>query len=282
MKAIEICQLTKLYGKFKALDDVTLDISEGRIIGLFGKNGAGKSTLMRCLLGFLRYQGEIKVMGKQIREYKHRLFNEVAFIPDVSVIDERLTVQQTIDYIANVHPRWNNLRARRLEEISNLPMKKKIGKLSKGMKTKLYLMLTLSLDVSILLLDEPTIGLDIAFRREFFNTILGEFYDESKTILISTHQVEEVEHILNDIVFIDEGKIILHDEIEDLKNSHTIITVPLEQKEKFMELKPKLTMHKLGSISGLVEKKPEIEGAEYRRPSLTDLFLAKVGGHYEN
>jgi ABC-2 type transport system ATP-binding protein len=282
MTAIEISRLTKNYGKFKALDEVNLVLPEGRIVGLFGKNGAGKSTMMKCLLGFLKHKGEIKMMGKTLTEYKHNLFNEVAFIPDVSVIDDRLTVQQVIDYISNIHPRWNHLRAKRLQEISNLPLKKKVGKLSKGMKTKLYLMTTLSLDVSILLLDEPTIGLDIAFRREFFNTILGEFYDDTKTILISTHQVEEVEHILNDIIFIDEGRVILHDGIEELKNSHTIITVPTDREGAFLALNPRLITKKLGAVSGLVEKSVQIEGAEYRRPSLTDLFLAKVGGYYEN
>ncbi|MBW6515434.1 MAG: ABC transporter ATP-binding protein [Candidatus Cloacimonetes bacterium] len=282
MNAIEISQLSKYYGKFKALDQVNLTIPSGRIIGLFGKNGAGKSTLMKCLLGFLKHDGEIKVMGKPLSEHKHHLFNELAFIPDVSIIDDRLTVQQTIDYVSNINPAWNSLRAQRLQEISKLPMNKKVGKLSKGMKTKLYLMITLSLDVSILLLDEPTIGLDIAFRREFFSTILGEFYDDSKTILISTHQVEEVEHILNDIIFIDEGKIILHDGIEELKNRYSIISVPTEQKDEFMKLNPRLITPKLGSISGLVEKSAVIEGAEYRRPSLTDLFLAEVGGYYEN
>ena len=282
MNAIEIKQLTKYYGKFKALDQVNLTIPGGKIIGLFGKNGAGKSTLLKCLLGFLKHEGEINVMGKSIEELKHDLFKELAFIPDVSIIDDRLTVEQTVKYISSIHPAWNNLRAQRLQEISKLPMKKKVGKLSKGMKTKLYLMITLSLDVSILLLDEPTIGLDIAFRREFFNTILGEFYDESKTIIISTHQVEEVEHILNDIIFIDEGKLILYDGIEDLKNRYTIITVPIDKKEEFLKLNPRIVTPKLGSISGLVEKTITMEEAEYQRPSLTDLFLAEVGGYYEN
>lgn len=282
MTAIEVSGLTKYYGKFKALEDITIELPQGRIIGLFGKNGAGKSTMMKCLLGFLKHQGEIKVMGKSLKEHKHRLFNEIAFIPDVNIIDDRLTVKQTVDYISGLHPCWNNQRAKRLQEISNLPYEKKVGKLSKGMKTKLYLMITLSLDVSILLLDEPTIGLDIAFRREFFNTVLGEFYDESKTILISTHQVEEVEHILNDIIFIDEGKVVLYEGIEELKNRYSIMSVPMEKEAELRTLNPKLITQKLGSISGLVEKGNEIDGAEHRRPSLTDLFLAKVGGYYEN
>ena len=282
MNAIEISQLTKYYGKFKALDDISLNLPGGRIIGLFGKNGAGKSTLMKCLLGFLKHEGEIRIMGRALSEHKHNLFNELAFIPDVSIIDDRLTVRQTIEYISSINPAWNSLRAQRLQEISKLPLDKKVGKLSKGMKTKLYLMITLSLDVSILLLDEPTIGLDIAFRREFFNTILGEFYDETKTILISTHQVEEVEHILNDIIFIDEGKVVLQEGIEELKNRYNIMTVPAEQKEEFMKFNPRLVTPKLGSVCGLVERGASIEGAEYRRPSLTDLFLAEVGGYYEN
>lgn len=282
MNAIEISQLTKYYGKFKALDDISLNLPGGRIIGLFGKNGAGKSTLMKCLLGFLKHEGEIRIMGRALSEHKHNLFNELAFIPDVSIIDDRLTVRQTIEYISSINPAWNSLRAQRLQEISKLPLDKKVGKLSKGMKTKLYLMITLSLDVSILLLDEPTIGLDIAFRREFFNTILGEFYDETKTILISTHQVEEVEHILNDIIFIDEGKVVLQEGIEELKNRYNIMTVPAEQKEEFMKFNPRLVTPKLGSVCGLVERGSSIEGAEYRRPSLTDLFLAEVGGYYEN
>jgi ABC-2 type transport system ATP-binding protein len=282
MNAISIEGMSKSYGKVKALSDVNLSIPKGRIVGLFGKNGAGKSTLLKSLLGFLKHEGRVIINDKEVKDYHEHLFSEVAFIPDVSVIDERLTVEQTIDYISAINPKWNSIRGERLRKISNLPDKQLVSKLSKGMKTKLYLMITLSLDVSILLLDEPTIGLDIAFRREFFSTILGEFFDDSKTIMISTHQVEEVEHILNDIIFIDAGKIIVHESIDDIRNQYTIITLPNDRKGEFMTLQPKLITHKLGFISGVIERGEELPGAEYRTPSLSDLFLAKVGGYYES
>ena len=209
MNLIETTNLTKYYGKLKALDNVNISIPKGRIIGLLGKNGAGKSTFMRCLLGFLKHEGEITIMGETMKVHKESIHDHIAFIPDVSSLDDKLTVQQTIDYVSALNKSWNAEKANDLLTKSELPLKSKVSSLSKGMKTKLYLLITLSLDVQILLLDEPTLGLDIVFRKEFFNTILGEFYDEEKTIIISTHQVEEVAQILQDIIFIDHGRIIL-------------------------------------------------------------------------
>jgi ABC-2 type transport system ATP-binding protein len=273
--------LTKHYGKFKALDSVNLTLGEGKIIGLLGKNGAGKSTLMRCMLGFLSHEGTISLNGKNIKHRDHRIFEEVAFIPDVSGLDDRLTVKQTLDYIKGVNPRWNEARAQKLLAISSLPMKKKVGKLSKGMKTKLYLLITLSLDVRFLLLDEPTLGLDIAFRKEFFSTILGEFFDENKSILISTHQVEEVEDLLQEIIFIDNGKILLHEEVETLKNRFRVVTLPTDREAELMTHKPKLVSKTLGFISAVLESSVEITGASYSRANLADIFLAYVGGTNE-
>ena len=201
---IKIKNLTKYYGKLKALDNIELEIPRGRIIGLLGKNGAGKSTLMRCILGFLKHKGEIEILGKTIKRHQESVHESIAFIPDVNSLDDRLTVKQTMDYVSAINKSWNNDKATELLANSDLKQNQKVGTLSKGMKTKLYLLITLSLDVKILLLDEPTLGLDIVFRKEFFNTILGEFYDETKTIIISTHQVEEVAQILQDIIFIDE------------------------------------------------------------------------------
>ena len=191
MGLIEVRNLTKKYGSLKALDKVDIKIPEGRIIGLLGKNGAGKSTLMRCILGFLKFDGEIDIMGERVNHHKESIHNLIAFIPDVSSLDNRLTVQQTIDYVASLNESWNAVTAGRLLARSDLPLKKKVGNLSKGMKTKLYLLITLSIDVKILLLDEPTLGLDIVFRKEFFNTIIGEYFDETKdrksTRLNSSH-----------------------------------------------------------------------------------------------
>lgn len=275
----EIRNLSKFYGKFKALDGVNLSLGSGKIIGLLGKNGAGKSTLMRSMLGFLSFTGEVSLNS---RPFKHRdkwIFEEVAFIPDVSGLDDRLTVGQTMDYVRGINPRWNQETADKLFAISNLPLKKKVGKLSKGMKTKLYLLITLSLDVRYLLLDEPTLGLDIAFRKEFFNTILGEFFDESKTIMISTHQVEEVEDILQEVIIIDEGRILLHEDVESLKSRFRVVSLPSERVEELKAHSPKALGHSLGFVSAVLPSQIEIEGATYGRPNLADIFLTVVGGN---
>ena len=281
MSVITINNLTKYYKKFKALDDVTLEIPKGRIIGLLGKNGAGKSTLMRCILGYLKYHGSVEVLGEDIKKQKEMVHNEVAFIPDVSSLDDRLTVRQTLDYVSGLNANWNSEKANDLLAKSDLPLDAKVAHLSKGMKTKLYLLITLALDVKVLLLDEPTLGLDIVFRKEFFNTILGEFFDEEKTIIISTHQVEEVEHILQDIIFIDRGKILLQEDISELKDKYAVVEYPNEEKAELEALHPILISPMLGSISGIVSTEQLDESQVHVRPSLSDLFLAKVGGSNE-
>ena len=278
---IKVNNLTKYYGKFKALDNVELEIPQGRIIGLLGKNGAGKSTFMRCILGFLKHKGEIEILGKTIKRHQESVHESIAFIPDVNSLDDRLTVKQTMDYVSAMNSSWNHDKATELLISSSLKPNQKVGTLSKGMKTKLYLLITLSLDVKILLLDEPTLGLDIVFRKEFFNTILGEFYDENKTIIISTHQVEEVEQILQDIIFIDEGKVILQKNIEELKDQYSIFTVPSDQLEKLEQFKPKIINKTLGHVSAVLDSKIEIADAQVNRPTLSDLFLEKVGGSNE-
>lgn len=280
MSVINVKNVTKYYKKFKALDDVSLDIPRGRIIGLLGKNGAGKSTLMRCMLGYLKYQGDIDVLGEDIKHQKEMVHNDVAFIPDVNALDDRLTVEQTLEYVAGLNINWNQEKADALLATSDLPLKAKIAHLSKGMKTKLYLLITLALDVKILLLDEPTLGLDIVFRKEFFNTILGEFFDEDKTIIISTHQVEEVEHILQDIIFIDKGKILLQEDISKLKDRYAVVQYPSDKKEELVALNPLLITPVLGAVNGIIEIDNLQEGQEYTRPTLSDLFLAKVGGSH--
>ena len=273
-----LSNVSKHYGKFLALDNVSLELGAGKIIGLLGKNGAGKSTLMRSMLGFLSFDGSISLCGRPISHRDKWIFEEAAFIPDVSGLDDRLTVKQTIEYVRGVNPRWNDNTATELLAISNLPMNKKVGKLSKGMKTKLYLLITLSLDVQFLLLDEPTLGLDIAFRKEFFDKILGDFFDENKSILISTHQVEEVEDILQEIIIIDKGKIILHEEVESLKSRYQVVMLPSDRVSELQAYKPKVLGHSLGFVSAVLDSSVQIEGATYARPRLADIFLAVVGG----
>jgi ABC-2 type transport system ATP-binding protein len=275
---MELTNVTKNFRKVQALKDVSLTIPKGRIIGLLGKNGAGKSTLMRCMLGFLKYQGDIHYHGKKMEHNDSSIFKNIAFIPDVSALDERLTVAQTIAYVRGVNPGWNDRKADSLLERSELPLKQRVKTLSKGMKTKLYLLLVLSMDVEFLMLDEPTIGLDIMFRKEFFNTILGEFYDENKTILISTHEVNEVEHILQDIIFIDKGKIVLYEDIEQLKQEYLEVKVPREFADELRKHNPLQVWEGLGYLHALVTEKLDIPSAEYGEPQLADLFIAKVGG----
>ncbi|MCF7919702.1 MAG: ABC transporter ATP-binding protein [Candidatus Cloacimonetes bacterium] len=277
----EIKGLNKYYGKFQALKDVDISIGKGKIIGLLGRNGAGKSTLLRSMLGLLHYQGEISYQGVDIRQLKHHLFEDVAFIPDVNNIDDRLKVKELIEYVKGIHPRWNMEQYEILLAKSDLPLDKSIGKLSKGMKTKLYLLLTLSLDTDMLLLDEPTLGLDIAFRKEFLNTILGDYFSEEKSIIISTHQVEEVEQILQEIIFIDKGKIILHDNVEHLKDSYHLVSISGDRLEELTSRGARQISHTFGRYHGILPADVEIEGAEYNRPGLADLFLAFTGGSNE-
>lgn len=277
-KYISIENLSKNYRHLQALEDVNLEIPKGKIVGLLGKNGAGKSTLMKCMLGMLKYEGKVCMLGKDINEWKHELYGRVAFIPDVSGLDPRLTVQETIDYVSTVNKSWNWDKSKRLFAESELPSKQKVGTLSKGMKTKLYLLLTLSKDVDILLLDEPTLGLDIVFRKEFYDLLLGEFYDEEKTVIISTHQVAEIENILHDVVFIDKGKVLLNESVESLKSKWHIYEAPLDQEEKLRAYNPAIMTKSLGHYRALLEGNITIEGAKTSVPGLSDIFIALTQG----
>lgn len=280
--SFSVINLSKKYGKFLALDDLTFSLPKGRIVGLLGKNGAGKSTLMRCMLGFLKHQGTVSLDGAKVYHRDHRVFDKVAFIPDISGLDDRLTVEQSYDYVRRINYRFNDERGRKLIGESGLPLKKSISKLSKGMKTKLYLLLTLSLDVQYLFLDEPTLGLDIVFRKEFFNTILADFFDESKTIFISTHQVEEIESILQDVLIIDEGKMLLFDDIESLKEKYHIATVAASQRAALEAFEPKVVVSHLGNVSAVLSSEIKIDGASYARPGIADIFIEKVGGSHDS
>lgn len=278
---ISIKNLSKNYGQVEALKHVDLEIPKGKIVGLMGKNGAGKSTLLKSMLGMLKYEGDVCMLGKNIYEWKHELYGRVAFIPDVSGLDPRLTVQETIDFTAAVNESWNWDKSKRLFAESELPCDQKVGTLSKGMKTKLYLLLTLSKDVDILLLDEPTLGLDIVFRKEFYDLLLGEFYNEDKTVIISTHQVAEVENILHDVVFIDKGRVLLNSSVEDLKNKWHIYEVPLDQENIVKAYHPSMMTKSLGYYRVLLKGKMDIEGVKSSVPGLSDIFIALTQGERE-
>jgi ABC-2 type transport system ATP-binding protein len=275
---ISIKDLSKNYKHIEALKHVDLEVPKGRIVGLMGKNGAGKSTLLKCMLGMLRYEGSVSVLGKNINEWKHELYGRIAFIPDVSALDPRLTVEETINYTAAINESWNWDKSKRLFAESELPCAQKVGTLSKGMKTKLYLLLTLSKDVDVLLLDEPTLGLDIVFRKEFYDLLLGEFYDEDKTVIISTHQVAEVENILQDVIIIDKGKILLNQSVDELKSSWHICEVPQSREKELLKYKPQVITNTLGHVRALVKGELNIEGAKTMVPTLSEIFIALTQG----
>ncbi|MFA5435041.1 MAG: ABC transporter ATP-binding protein [Candidatus Neomarinimicrobiota bacterium] len=266
--------LIKDYGKLRALAGVELELKPGRIVGLLGRNGAGKSTLLKCLLGLLRYEGRVEVLGRDLRAWKQDLYARVAFIPDVSGLDPRLTVAETLAYASGVNGNWNAEKSRRLFAGSGLPEAQKVGTLSKGMKTKLYLLLTLSRDADILLLDEPTLGLDIVFRKSFYDMLLGEYFDESKLVLVSTHQVSELENILDEVIFIDGGRILLHSGVAELKERWKRVELPASREGELQGLKLRQISRGLGKVQGLTEGEVKIRDAHIGIPALSEIFVA--------
>lgn len=273
MSLVQTKNVTKRFKDLLALDNVSTEIQRGRIVGLLGKNGAGKSTLMKCIIGFTKCEGEILIEGKPINYMDYKVFEDTAFIPDINSLDGRLSVKSFIKFFKGVHPKFNEARFEKLFSTSNLPLGKKISKLSKGMKTKLYLILILALDVSFLILDEPTLGLDIVYRNEFYNTILSSFYNENRTVFISTHQVEEVEHLLHDLIIIDKGKILTNDTIDNLLTYYKLITIDAKDREKLTGLPHKVVTEGLSAIEVVVPRKANITGFKEAIPNLAHIFL---------
>ncbi len=281
MALVKTRNVTKRYKDLLALDNVSTEIQRGRIVGLLGKNGAGKSTLMKCIIGFTKCQGEITIEDKSVNYMDHKVFEDTAFIPDINSLDGRLTVKAFIKFFKGVHPKFNQDRFEKLFSSSNLPLTRKISKLSKGMKTKLYLILILSLDVSFLILDEPTLGLDIVYRNEFYNTILSSFYNEKRTVFISTHQVEEIEHILHDLIIIDNGKILTNDSIDNLLTYYKLITIDAKDREKLSNIPHKVVTEGLSAIEVVVPRKADIKGFKEAIPNLAHIFLYTLENSHE-
>ncbi|MGD8828428.1 MAG: ABC transporter ATP-binding protein, partial [Gammaproteobacteria bacterium] len=235
---IEARGLTKSYGPVKALDNVDFRIEEGRIVGLIGPNGAGKTTALKAILGLTRFGGELDVLGVDPRRDRYKLMQEVCFIADVAVLPKWLKVNQALDLMDSVHPRFNREKAERFLQRTEVRPRAKIGHLSKGMVTQLHLALVMAIDVRLLILDEPTLGLDILYRKEFYSTLLSDYFDENRTIVVTTHQVEEVENILTDLMFINHGRLVLNESMEDVAERYTEVLVRPEDAERARELKP--------------------------------------------
>ena len=229
MTVIEARGLRKVFGKTVAVDGVNLHVEEGRILGLIGPNGAGKSTALNAILGLTQYQGELKVLGRDPWIERDQLMRDVCFIADVAVLPRWMRVTQALDYVAGVHPRFDRAKAEGFLVKTAIESGSKIRELSKGMVTQLHLALVMAIDARLLVLDEPTLGLDILYRKQFYDSLLNDYFDRSRTIVVTTHQVEEVQHVLTDLMFINRGRIVLDCSMEEFESRYVEVMVHPEQ-----------------------------------------------------
>jgi len=271
--------LSKAYGKSKVLDGVNFNIEAGRIVGLIGPNGAGKTTALRCLLGLSSCDGELNVLGLDPRKQRTELLKQVCFIADTAILPQWLKVSQAIEFLEGVHPNFNVDKAREFLTKTNIEQHKKVSQLSKGMITQLHLALVMAIDVKVLVLDEPTLGLDILYRKQFYTTLLNDYFDEERTIIITTHQVEEVEGLLTDLLFIKNGRLILEAEMENIESQFVELEVRGESVEQARSLGPISERSVLGGSAFIFENGDQeslSELGKVRTPSIVDLFVAKM------
>jgi ABC-2 type transport system ATP-binding protein len=280
MSCIEARGLRKTYGTTVALDGVDLRVEEGRILGLIGPNGAGKTTALNAMLGLTPCQGELKVLGRDPWKERDHLMREACFIADVAVLPRWIKVSQAVDFVAGVHPRFDRAKADAFLAKTTLPRNKKVGKLSKGMVTQLHLALVMAIDAKLLVLDEPTLGLDILFRKQFYDTLLNDYFDGKRTILVTTHQVEEIQHVLTDVAFINRGRIVLDSSMETFEGRFTEVMVMPENAEAARALAPLHERQVFGRSILLYDNANRArleELGEVRTPSIADVFVALIG-----
>jgi len=280
MNVIEASGLRKSFGKTIALDGVDLHIDEGRILGLIGPNGAGKSTALHAILGLTPYQGELKVLGRDPWSERDQLMRDVCFIADVAVLPRWLRVSQALDYVAGVHPRFDRAKAEGFLGKTSIKRSSKVGELSKGMVTQLHLALVMAIDAKLLVLDEPTLGLDLLYRKQFYDSLLNEYFDGNRTIVVTTHQVEEVEHVLTDVMFIQRGRIVLDCSMEALGARYQEAMVHPEQIDAARALKPIHERQVFGRSVLLfdgVDRQQLTALGDVRTPGIADLFVALMG-----
>jgi ABC-2 type transport system ATP-binding protein len=278
---IEARGLTKSFGSTRALDGVSFSVEAGRIVGLIGPNGAGKTTALKSILGLTAFEGELQVLGRNPYSDRDALMRDVCFIADVAVLPKWLRVSQALEYVAAVHPRFDRARAADFLKKTDIKMKSRVRELSKGMVTQLHLALILAIDARLLVLDEPTLGLDLLFRRQFYDTLLNDYFDKERTILLTTHQVEEIENLLTDVIFINRGRIALDSPVEDLVARYSQVNVSPEQTARARDMKPFYEREVFGRVAMYFEgRSPDELGplGEVRTPSIADLFVAKMQG----
>ncbi len=279
---IEAQNVRKSYGRERvALDGVSFRVGAGRIVGLMGPNGAGKTTALKAILGLTPFEGTLQVLGRDPRRERDALMQEVCFIADVAVLPKWLRVAQAIDYVEGVHPRFDRARAQAVLAKTEIRARSRIGELSKGMITQLHLALIMAIDARLLVLDEPTLGLDLLYRRSFYEALLNDYFDHERTIVVTTHQVEEVENLLTDILLINHGKIVLDSPIEAIPERFTQLMTTAAHRDAARSLRPLHEREVFGRHIFIFEGQNPAELAalgELRTPSVADLFVAKMTG----
>jgi len=280
MACIEARGLRKTFGATKALDGIDLRVEEGRILGLIGPNGAGKTTALNAILGLAPYEGHLNVLGLDPWQARDELMRDVSFIADVAVLPRWIRVSQAIDYVEGVHPRFERAKAEEFLAKTTIRLDSKVRELSKGMVTQLHLALVMAIDARLLVLDEPTLGLDILYRKQFYDSLLNDYFDRSRTIVVTTHQVDEIQDVLTDVMFIDRGRIVFSCSMEEFESRYLELAVSQENAAAARSLKPINERQAIGRsiflFDGADRQKLAALG-EVRRPGIADLFVAVIG-----
>jgi ABC-2 type transport system ATP-binding protein len=278
---IEARGLAKSYGAKRALDGISFTVEPGRIVGLIGPNGAGKTTALKAILGLTPFTGALRVLGLDPSEERDALMREVCFMADVAVLPRWLRVSQALDYCAGVHPRFDRAIAESFLEKTDIRMGNRVRELSKGMVTQLHLALIMAIDARLLVLDEPTLGLDLLYRRKFYDTLVNDYFDKERTILLTTHQVEEVENLFTDIIFINRGQVALAAPVEELGSRYQQLTLSEDAAREARALQPFYERELFGRVALFFEGRSPEElrrFGELRTPTIADLFVAKMQG----
>jgi ABC-2 type transport system ATP-binding protein len=282
MACIEAHGLRKSFGTTIALDGINFRMEEGRILGVIGPNGAGKTTALNAILGLTPYQGELRVLGRNPWTERNQLTRDVCFIADVAVLPRWIKVSQALDYVAGVHPRFDRAKAEAFLARTTIKHTSRVKHLSKGMVAQLHLALVMAIDAKLLVLDEPTLGLDILFRKQFYDSLLNDYFDRNRTIVVTTHQVDELQNVLTDLIFMDRGRIVLDCSMEEIESRYAELTVHPAQGEAARALKPIYERNVLGRSVMLFDRadRPQLSAlGEVRTPGIADLFVAVVGNH---
>src|SRR5207302_4254985 len=280
MACIEARGLRKAFGTTVAVDGIDLRVEEGRILGLIGPNGAGKTTALNAILGLTSYQGELRVLGRDPWTEREKLMRDACFIADVAVLPRWMRVSQALDYVAGVHPRFDHAKAEGFLAKTNIGRASKVSELSKGMVTQLHLALIMAINAKLLVLDEPTLGLDILYRKQFYDSLLIDYFDRSRTIAVTTHQVDEIQDVLTDLMFIDRGRIVLECSMEEFDSRYLEVMVNPEQLAAARALQPIYEHPVFGRSVLLFDHANRDQLAalgDVRRPSIADLFVAVMG-----